>query len=370
MKKKKADKVSLNVAGEREFKAPQLGYQPRGPRKPKTKLGLIGCGGITAHHLAAAKSLGAEVVAMADPDLDAARARRDEFFPGADIYDDARHVFERDDVTAVDIATHPAVRAGQIELALKAGKHVLSQKPFVLDLGVGRKLVRLAQRRNLVLAVNQNGRWAPYFAWLLAANRKGLLGELQSFEATMNWDHTWTRGTAFEKIHHLVLYDFAIHWIDIAAQIFEGRKAKQVFANAVHARAQAIKPPAVANIAIEFEHGLATLAFDAHSMFGAEEQFVATGDKGTLRGAGPLCGISEVDLHTKRGHARALLEGSWFPDGFRGTLGEFLLAIEKGREPSHAAKGNLRSLEICFAALASADTGQPVRPGSVKAVSK
>jgi len=60
------------------------------------------------------------------------------------------------------------------------------------------------------------------------------------------------------------------------------------------------------------------------------------------------------------------LEGKWFPDGFRGTLGEFLRSIEEKREPSIGARDNLRSLELCFAALASADTGKPIKPGQAR----
>ena len=42
--------------------------------------------------------------------------------------------------------------------AIRAGKHILSQKPFVTDLAVGKKLVAAAERRGVKLAVNQNGR--------------------------------------------------------------------------------------------------------------------------------------------------------------------------------------------------------------------
>ena len=55
-----------------------------------------------------------------------------------------------------------------------------------------------------------------------------------------------------------------------------------------------------------------------------------------------------------------------FPDGFHGTMGELLCAIEEGREPSHSARNNLRSLALCYAAVASAETGQPVEPGRVQ----
>src|SRR4029079_17535866 len=58
--------------------------------------------------------------------------------------------------------------------------------------------------------------------------------------------------------------------------------------------------------------------------------------------------------------------GSWFPDGFHGTMGELLSAIEEKREPTNSARNNLDSLALCFAAVASADRGEPVVPGSVR----
>jgi predicted dehydrogenase len=44
---------------------------------------------------------------------------------------------------------------------LRAKKHVLSQKPFVLDLDTGARLADLADEMGVKFAVNQNGRWAP-----------------------------------------------------------------------------------------------------------------------------------------------------------------------------------------------------------------
>jgi hypothetical protein len=64
------------------------------------------------------------------------------------------------------------------------------------------------------------------------------------------------------------------------------------------------------------------------------------------------------------------LEGTWFTSGFQGAMGELLCAIEDGREPTNGARENLDSLALCFAALASADTGTPTVPGRVTRVSK
>lgn len=346
--------------------APDLPYQPPRARSYRPRMALIGCGGITVHHLDAARAHGVEVVAFVDPDLGRAEKRRAETNPAATVHRDHREVLSRPDIEVVDIATHPAERAQLIEDALMAGKHVLSQKPFVLDLAVGRRLVELADRQGRRLAVNQNGRWAPYFSYLRQAVRAGLLGSMQSLELAMNWDHTWVKGTPFERIHHVVLYDFAIHWFDIAAEVFAGRAARRVYAAAVRAASQELAPPMVASAVVEFEGGLATLAFDAHCARGAEERLVAVGRDATLRGSGPLCGIPRLQWSGAAGEAVVELGGAWFPGGFHGTLGELLSAIEEDREPSNSARNNLRSLEICFAALRSADTGEPQVPGTVR----
>ncbi len=67
---------------------------------------------------------------------------------------------------------------------------------------------------------------------------------------------------------------------------------------------------------------------------------------------GPNLGQQAVELWTQAGVARPVLEGCWFSDGFVGTMGELMCAIEEGREPSHGARGNLDSLALCFAAIA------------------
>jgi predicted dehydrogenase len=122
----------------------------------------------------------------------------------------------------------------------------------------------------------------------------------------------------------------------------------------------------LSNAVINFGDGLATLGFSAYQSLAPHEYLCCVGSKGTLRGAGNLCNLTELDLTTKKWTVKLPLTGKWFPDGFRGTLGEFLRSIEENREASISARNNLRSLEICFAALASADTGRPVKPGRAK----
>lgn len=48
------------------------------------------------------------------------------------------------------------------------------------------------------------------------------------------------------------------------------------------------------------------------------------------------------------------------------ALCELLSAIDENREPSNSARDNLHSLELCFAAVASAERHEPVVPGRIR----
>ncbi len=351
--------VSKAGAGEASA-APDLPYRPAQPRNLNIPIALIGCGGISQVHLQAYRNAGLNVVALCSREESRAEARRKEFYPEAEVTTDFHEILKRDDIAVVDITTHPDVRPPLIEAALKAGKHVLSQKPYVLDLEVGRRLADLADERGLKLAVNQNGRWAPHFAYMREVIRTGLIGEVSTVDFEIHWDHHWVLGTAFEKVDNLVLYDFAIHWFDIATLFFGERRAQRVYAAAQRSRFQRARPPFLAHAAIEFEHGQATIALNAACAYGQEDRTTVIGGLGTIRSVGPNLLEQNVTLHTASGTASPQLEGKWFPDGFQGAMAELLCAIEDGREPLNSARNNLRSLALCFAAVRSAEEGRAV----------
>ncbi|MGD0384125.1 MAG: Gfo/Idh/MocA family oxidoreductase [Thermoguttaceae bacterium] len=346
--------------------APNLPYKPRDPKNYRPAIGLIGCGGITKEHLTAYRAAGYRVAALCDAVLSRAAGRKAEFFPKAEIYRDYRDLLKRGDIEVVDIATHPPERAAIIEHALTAGKHVLSQKPFVTDLDVGEYLADLAERRGLRLAVNQNGRWAPHFSYIIEAVQAGLLGQIAGAHLSVHWDHGWVKGTRFENVKHLILYDFAVHWFDIITCLMGRRRAKLVYASAARSPTQEVRPPLLAQAAIEYDSAQASLVFDGDTRFGKEDRTFIAGTEGTMLSIGPDSRHQKLTLHTAAGQALPALEGCWFPDGFHGAMGELLRAIEENREPSNGARNNLRGLELCFAAVASAENRRPVVPGTVR----
>lgn len=345
--------------------APQLPYRPAAPKNPAVGIGLIGCGGITQSHLQAYKNGGYNVVALCSRTKEKAERRRAEFFPRATVTTDHMELLARADIAVVDIATHADVRPPLVAAALRAGKHVLSQKPFALDLETGRGLVNLAESLGRKLAVNQNGRWAPHFSWMREAIRAGLIGDVSTADFTVQWDHHWVLGTQFEDLQHLILYDFAIHWFDIATVFFGERRARTIYAAAARSTSQRTRPPFLTHACAEFDCGQATFAFNADCVHGQEDRTAVVGSGGTLRSAGPSLSDQRVTLATAEGTASPNLTGSWFPDGFQGAMAELLCAIEEEREPVNSARNNLRSLALCFAAVQSAERGEAITVASL-----
>ena len=346
--------------------APKLVYQPPMPRRYNPPIGLIGCGGISSSHLAAYKQMGLNIVAMCDLIEERAESRRKEFFPDAQVYTDYKQLLKRDDIEVVDIATHPQDRVYLIPAALKARKHVLSQKPFVLDLNLGQKFADLAEKMGVTLAVNQNGRWSPHWSWIRNAIVKGKVGDVQAVHMNCHWSHDWIATTPFNRVHHIVLYDYAIHWFDAMASFMPGNEAKIVMANLSYARKQVAKPPLLGQAMIEFENGLGSLVFDGAVEFAKNDNGFITGTKGTLQYDGPNISDHRVKMTTRRGMVEPELEGAWFRQGFMGSMGELLCAIEKKCTPLNNPIDNLRGLAICFAAVVSAQTGKPQIVGKVR----
>jgi phosphoglycerate dehydrogenase-like enzyme/predicted dehydrogenase len=356
------------VEPKKPYLAPDLPYKPRDPQHYHPPIGLIGCGGITKHHLKAYRDAGYRVVALCDLDLERAKGRQKDFFPEAEVCTDYRAILKRDDIEVVDITPHPHQRPPIVEAAVRARKHVLSQKPFVLDLDVGERLVDLADQNGVYLAVNQNGRWAPHFSYMREAVKAGLLGEIAGIHLSVHWDHSWVRGTEFEKVKHLILYDYAIHWFDIISCLMQGHEATRVFACVARTRGQTVAPSLLGQAVVEYPTAQASLAFDAETRYGTQDRSFVAGSHGAISSIGPGNRVQRLTITTEAGDATPELEGSWFPDGFHGTMGELLCAIEEKRQPSTSARDNLRSLSLCFAAVASAERHEPVVPGTVRAM--
>ncbi len=113
----------------------------------KLGVGIIGCGNISTTYLKFApifKSL--ELKAVADINMDAARARAAEYNVRAETVAD---LLKAGDVDVIVNLTVPAVHYDITRQILEAGKHAYSEKPLVLTLDEGKHLRDLAAAKGL-----------------------------------------------------------------------------------------------------------------------------------------------------------------------------------------------------------------------------
>lgn len=342
-------------------------YRPSEITPPPYRIGLIGCGGITSRHLEVYRAAGLPVVAFSDIDVARATGRRDEFYPEAEVYADSAELLARDDIEVVDVATHVDVRPHLVSEALRAGKHVLSQKPFVSRLSDADELIATAATAGRRLAVNQNVRWAPHFAFLLAAVRAGVVGTVSSVDLDVFWPHDqWVRDLpAFATMPDLILYDFGVQWFDVIALLFADREATSVTAHVHRAAGQVIPTPSVGVATMLFADGDATLRLRGGSHYAESGGYRVDGDRGSIIHRGSSLGGSSATVVTDRGEEQVDVRGDWFAFGMHGTMTELLRAVAESRTPSNDARSVLPGLRLCFAAVESSHSGQPVDPRAV-----
>ncbi|SPF77442.1 Gfo/Idh/MocA family protein [Pseudoprimorskyibacter insulae] len=110
-------------------------------------IGVIGCGNISAAYMKLAPLFGGiEMRACADLNEDAAKARAEEFGLRAETIDG---LLAADDIDIIVNLTIPAAHFEVSKRVLEAGKHVYSEKPFVLTLEEGAELARIAGEKGL-----------------------------------------------------------------------------------------------------------------------------------------------------------------------------------------------------------------------------
>jgi predicted dehydrogenase len=110
-------------------------------------VGLIGCGNISTSYLGLAPMFnGIEIRACADINADAAKARAEEYDIRAET---VGGLLVAEDIDIVVNLTVPAVHYEVSAQVLDAGKHVYSEKPFVLSVEQGRDLAARAKKGDL-----------------------------------------------------------------------------------------------------------------------------------------------------------------------------------------------------------------------------
>ncbi|WNB86581.1 Gfo/Idh/MocA family oxidoreductase [Cellulomonas sp. ATA003] len=332
-------------------------------------VGVVGAGAIArTAHLPAYAAWGVPVVAVASRTPAHAHDLAGRFAIPT-VHDDVASLLADPRVDVVDLATGPAGRLDLIEAAVAAGKHVLAQKPLLVDPAELPRLERVlavAAGRGVRVAVNQNGRWAP--AWRLATLlvRDGAIGDVVGVTHLHDKPLPPLAGTPFDDVPHMLLTDYLVHWLDITRCWLEGTRVTTVAASDARVPGQPddARNPWGATVHVGCDTGASAslrVVGDARTRTGGCP-FWVHGTQGTLRGS-VLLGSDALELERGTTRTRYALDGQWFTDGFAGTMGELLSAVTDGREPEHSAAHVSATVRLGLAARDSAEAGgAPVHP--------
>ncbi|AEM83876.1 Gfo/Idh/MocA family protein [Streptomyces violaceusniger] len=139
---------------------------------------VSGAGMIGAVHAAAIRASGGELagVVASTPER-SARVAEEWNVPGR--YPDFAAVLADDSVSVVHVCTPNALHIGQAEAALRAGKHVICEKPLATSAADAQRLTSLAQETGLVLAVPFVYRYHPLVRELRDRRLRGEFGAWQ-----------------------------------------------------------------------------------------------------------------------------------------------------------------------------------------------
>ena len=148
---------------------------------------------------------------------------------GIRAYESLEGLLADDEIKFVTIATPNEVHAEIAIKALRAGKHVITEKPVVLNSGELEEVIAVANECGRLFTVHQNRRWDIDFRMMREAYLSGKLGKVFSCESRIHG----SRGVPGDwrgKPEHGggMIYDWGVHLIDQMLLIFEDKKIKQV----------------------------------------------------------------------------------------------------------------------------------------------
>ena len=116
-----------------------------------------------------------------------------------------------DEVDAFSIGTHPASHANLVGQGLELGRHVITEKPFAMNIAEGEYMVRLARERRRVLAVVHNFQFARSCQKLRNDIADGRLGPLRFLHAQQLGNPARRLPTWHEELPFGLFYDESPH---------------------------------------------------------------------------------------------------------------------------------------------------------------
>jgi predicted dehydrogenase len=321
----------------------------------RLRVGLLGCGWVSQHHLRAWQSLGgqAEVVALADPSADALNRRGQEF--GIDRrYTTAFELLQAGEIDAVDVATPRETHADMVRLVTSRGLPVLCQKPLAPTLCEAEALVEdVAPLTRLM--VHENWRFRPYVRDMKRHIESGAIGVVKQCSLTLFNSGfipdeegrlpAVTRQPFFAYLDRMLVTEVLIHHIDALRYMFGSLDLKA--SNVGHSVSQIVGDD-YATIVMQGRGApgpsIVVLANMAAYGYPARmpDEFVILGQRGTL-----ALRDNVLTLKTGSGETQTKYDpDAVYAAAYAGAIGHFVSALRSGAPFETSPEDNLETLRL------------------------
>ena len=321
------------------------------------RVGLIGAGMVSRHHLIGWAALAgeAQVVAITDPSADAAARRAAEFGIPA-TYSTAQAMLDAEQLDAIDIAAPREVHADMVRLGAARGLAILCQKPLAPDLAQAETLV--ADMAGVRLMVHENWRFRRYYRDAAAWVKEGRVGAVQQCQVTLltsgllpdaaDVRPALQRQPFMQGLRRMLVNEVLIHHLD-TLRVLLGELRVTACRLGQSCADMAGEDNALITLAAESGAGavlLGNMAAPGYPPTQADEM-VLLGDAGAIRLHGSVLectgrapGRNEYDL------------AACYQDSYSGAIAHFANALKSGAPFETSPADNLRTLRLvedCYA---------------------
>ena len=189
------------------------------------RVGVVGYGSafnMGRRHLEDARAAGMAPAAVAEVDptrLEAAAAD----FPGIETYKSVADMLRKSDVNLAVLITPHNTHARLGLQCLRAGRHVISEKPLTVTTAECDALIREAKGRKLLVSTYHNRHWDGCILDAVSYIRKQkVIGDVYRIEARIgNYGvpGDWWRSS--KSISGGILYDWGVHFLEYALQLMD-----------------------------------------------------------------------------------------------------------------------------------------------------
>jgi predicted dehydrogenase len=155
-----------------------------------------------------------------------------EIYPYVEVVKDYNEVLHDQEIDLVVICAPNRLHYLLATESMRAGKHVIIEKPFTPTSAEAEQLIRLSESTGQKLFVYQNRRWDGDFLTIKNILQNSYLGEIKEYEAHFDRYRPEYKAASWKDENLVaagILYDLGSHLIDQALQLFG--KPKSIFAD-------------------------------------------------------------------------------------------------------------------------------------------